>query len=77
MSIQNIGAKATVTLTVEVSVTDSWGPDCPISQIHQQAITSAVGKVTGLLKEGYGSPVWVRLIGQPTVTSIITQTRKV
>lgn len=60
-------AKVQVTLEVEAG---SWGHDCSIGQLHDQAAESGLREVLQLLKEGAGSKC--RIVGKPRVIGIVT-----
>lgn len=42
MSEPRVSVRATVTLTVEIDVSDAWGGDCAMSQVSKQARESAL-----------------------------------
>lgn len=56
--------RATVKLTVEVRVADTW-ETCSLKQIYQQAAESAIGRVTKASVPG------CTIIGVPLVTTIM------
>jgi transcription elongation GreA/GreB family factor len=58
-------ASARVTVTVDVAVTDGWGPECTVSQVYKQAADVAANRIRALAKEG------LTLIGQPKVTAVL------
>ncbi len=80
--------RATVTLTVEVTLPDRWGPDCPLDQVRRQAEESAL-RVVARMDENARlsattctanreSPIrqvmrrW-RIVGKPKVAAIIVE----
>lgn len=65
-------AKARIRLTIEVTLDDSWGSDCSIGQLHDQAAREALAKVSNKL---CATPCPVRwcIIGTPVVSGIITE----
>ncbi|EEJ7233390.1 hypothetical protein S483_001279 [Salmonella enterica subsp. salamae] len=58
---------ATVTLTIQVSNLGSWGPDCPMGQIYNQAIIEAKSRIAKALN---GRDI--KFIGEPVVRAITT-----
>jgi hypothetical protein len=60
------GAK--VTLTLELTNLGSWGPDCKIDQVYQQALGQACGRL-GRLFKGQSD---IRIVGRPVVQAITT-----
>ena len=65
-------AHACVTLTVEVSIGSSWEDDCPLSQIHKQALQEAQEKLKRLFEKERGNGN-LRLVGEAKVTVIIVE----
>lgn len=59
-------AKATVTLTVEVQIGSTWGDDCKLSQVYDQAKTEAINAVRNTFQS------YVTIIGVPEVKAIVT-----
>lgn len=66
-----VQASAVVTLTVKIPVSDTWGSDCQVDQIHRQAKESAIGILNRMRKPNEHVPFTV--IGEPTVTSILVE----
>lgn len=67
-------ATARVTLEVEIKVNATWGPDCSIQQVHQQAAEEAIGRI----RNATSSPMCARnladtikVVGEPKVTAIL------
>lgn len=60
-------ARATIQLTVEVSIPDRWGGDCPLDQVFRQAASEALAKVSRLLGPA------ARVVGEPRVTAVLTE----
>lgn len=58
-------ATAKVTLTVEIQVSSTWGDDCAISQVYDQAEKAARGAIVNAI----GSRVTI--IGTPKVEAIM------
>jgi hypothetical protein len=63
-----MGATATarVTLTVEIDIGSTWGDDCKLSQVYDQAKEQAVTAVKNVFQSR------VTIIGVPTVNAIVT-----
>lgn len=67
--VQKVQASARVTLTVEISVDDTWGNDCRVDQIQRQAAESALGILRRMKEPHRMSPF--KIIGDPKVTMIL------
>lgn len=65
---KNLVTGAKVVVTLEVMETGSWGADCTIGQVHQQAADVAIDKIKRMIGDRAG----VRLLGEPKVTSVST-----
>lgn len=65
-----VGATAVVTLTLEVGAFSSWRADCSVDQIHRQASKEVASAVEKFLRE---KRISVRIVGTPTVRTIITR----
>jgi hypothetical protein len=65
---QSVVAK--VTVSVEIPSGSCWGPDCTMKQIHDQAVTGALGKLRKALTE-----TGIRIVGEPLVTAILADER--
>ncbi len=63
-----VGAKAKVTVMLEVYLNDTWGDECTVAQINKQARASAIG----LLNRAYNGKD-VQIVGVPEVTSVLVQ----
>ena len=72
---KKVTVRAVVTCTVEVTVDDSWGGDCPMSQVSKQARVSAERrlKLVGSAAAGFKDDQKVRFVGEPTVKAIIVE----
>ena len=66
-----VGAKAKITVTVEVFLSDTWGDECTIAQINKQASDSAIG----LLRRAYNGKD-VQITGTPVVTVVLVSEAK-
>lgn len=58
--------KAKVTMTVEVDVPSTWGDECPISQVRDQATTEAKAMVCQSAMRGN-----IKIIGEPEVVALM------
>lgn len=67
-----MSASARVTVTLEITVPDSWGDDCTVAQIYRQAEESARASIAHALR---ASQVKAKVIGTPEVTTVITKKR--
>lgn len=72
--MSDIIGKATVQITVEVSMDSVWGDDCSVGQIFKQASREAVDKLTRNLHNDPNNAPF-RIVGTPIVSGIVT-TRK-
>ena len=63
-----IRTTARVRILLEVSLSDTWGEDCTISQVHKQSKDSALNIVSQMIS---GSMRNVKPIGEPKVEAII------
>lgn len=69
--MSRIQATARVQLTVEVSVGSAWGDDCNLSQVFKQGAEEARNHLINSLKPGEHGRI--RIIGEPKVTGVITE----
>lgn len=67
-----IRAIARVQVTVEVE-TGAWGKECTMEQVHQQAGHSGAQMVRQAMSGKSLDPTPFRIIGEPKVTAIITE----
>lgn len=58
-------SRVRVTVTLEIPISDNWGKDCTVEQIHKQAIDSALVKLNQIVSHG------ARVVGDPLVTMIL------
>lgn len=63
-----IQARARVQVTLDITVPDTWGPDCPTHQIWRQAAESALG----LIENGIPRAV-MQVVGEPRVTAVLAE----
>jgi len=71
MTVEFKKVTARVILTLEIDVADTWGEDCSIKQIHDQATQTAVGMIRQIQDK---NPPWmrmVRVIGTPKIDAVI------
>lgn len=69
-------ARARVTLTVEIDVPDTWGPDCSTGQVFKQASEAAIvalrgGLVLHHLRAGSDTKTPARVVGEPLIRAIL------
>ena len=74
-----VTVRATVRMTLEVEVPDTWGPECTLDQVERQATAAAIGAIARGVTIG-GRPGsdtdpktrgWASVVGQPEVTAIV------
>ena len=67
---EKIKSKARVRLLLEISLSDTWDGDCPLSQVYKQAKDSAANivsqKISGSMKD-------IRVIGEAEVVAILIE----
>ena len=63
---EKVTTVARVTVTIEISLTQPWGSDCPLDQVWKQARDQAVGIVERL--RGNAS---FRIVGDPQVVAVL------
>lgn len=61
-------ATARVQVTIEIDAGSSWGPDCTVAQIQQQAGEEATRRLVDLVA---AARVKANIVGTPKVTTII------
>ena len=59
---------ARVTVTIDMAVGDTWGPDCNLAQVRKQATEAALGK----LRHALGQRDY-QIVGEPIVKAIMTE----
>lgn len=62
---------ARVVVTLELTGLGSWGNDCPLGQVYEQAANAAVGRIKRAMAEK-GPLTGARIIGQPVVTAVMS-----
>jgi hypothetical protein len=65
------GAK--VTLTIELTNLGSWGPDCKLDQVYEQAQRAALGRINRAFRD---DTLNIRLLGPVVVEAITTNLEK-
>jgi len=60
-------ARAKVTLTVEIDILSTWGDDCSLSQVYDQASKQAANAVKNLFKSH------VLIVGEPQVEAVVVR----
>ncbi len=79
MTKKKVRVRAIVVVTLEIPVDDCWGGDCPLSQVHEQAVDSMQGLLRTSVEGNSGTgkqptlPKGTRIVGDPLVRSIITE----
>lgn len=61
-------ATAVATITVRISDLGSWGPDCSVQQVHDQATRAALGAIRNMDKDRR-----LTVIGTPEIKTITTE----
>lgn len=64
--MSRVRAIARVTVTLEITTHDVWGPDCTVGQIKKQATEAAIGMV----HRGIRDP---KIVGEPKVVGVLTE----
>ena len=62
-----MNTKAVVKMQVEVSLYDTWGKECKIDQVFNQASNAAISRVNKALSKDTN----IRILGNPRVDAII------
>ena len=74
MTIAHVGltsnARARVTVTLEIPVSDNWSGTADVNQVVGQAKDSALGRLRAILNSG------ARIVGEPTVTMILVDAKE-
>lgn len=66
--MKRVRATAIVAMNLRVPVPDVWGPECPIEQVHRQAVRSALD----IIKSGRFS-LGELVVGDPVVTQVLVE----
>lgn len=66
--MSTFSATAKVQITIEVDAGSSWGPDCTVSQVHNQAGREAVQRLMNTLA---AAKTRCRVIGEPKVITVM------
>lgn len=66
-----MGTRATVEVTLEIDVQSTWGNDCKLDQVYDQAAREAIGFLNSFNKDNQHQR-W-RIIGKPLVTAITSR----
>lgn len=69
MSEKMVRARARVLVTVEVSLAQPWGGDCPVAQVMKQASANAIQTVENLIRANTN----LRVVEQAKVTAVFTE----
>lgn len=77
--LPHVRAKARVRVILEIEVEDAWGEDCPIGQLHRQAVEEAKEalragvRLDGIASNKTSSNARATVVGTLEVMSIITR----
>ena len=63
---------ARVTLTLDITVGSSWGNDCRLSQVYEQAKVDALGIIDRLRSDHRSQ---IAIVGEPKVVAVIAETK--
>ena len=67
MSENRFKATARATVTVEFSLSDTWGDKCTVEQVIKQGRDSARGAMRNLLQNHPG----IRMVGEPEIVAVL------
>ena len=67
--MKSIKASARVKILLEISLSDRWGSDCTLTQVHKQAKDSARNRLNGIL----AGVADVQIIGKPEAMAILVE----
>lgn len=65
-----MSAKATVSLTVEITLAANWGGDCTVGQVQSQASAAAHGALAKALAQSTDTRIKMMSVGPVTITII-------
>jgi hypothetical protein len=68
---ERTGAIAVVRVSVEVKLSDTWGPETELRQVYKQAEDGAVNK----LRRAF-SDYPIEVVGKPEVTMVIAERKR-
>ena len=73
-----VKVKARVKVTIEIDVSDSWGGDCALEQVHSQAKKSALDRLTLARDIGGGlrEVQDITLVGDMSVVAVLVEDGK-
>lgn len=66
-----ITSTARVKLELEVQVSSTWGSDCSIHQIHEQAEDEARGLIARMVRDSQETRV--KVMGTPEISAVIVK----
>lgn len=66
--MNNPTCRARVQVTLEIDAGSAWGGDCALQQVYDQAGREVIQRLHNALR-----PTEVRIIGEPKVTTVITE----
>lgn len=81
MAEKQVGAKAIVTLTIEIEAKSHWGSDCSAQQIYDQAKSDVLGQLRNsqhgtdgvTQRNALQFANSVQIVGEPTVRTILVE----
>lgn len=72
----NTSARATVQVTLEIDAKGTWSKDTSIAQVDTQAIDSAESTLARLLSIAKEQRYGVRVVGKPSLVSVVLDTKE-
>lgn len=66
--MSTFGATAKVQVTLEIDAGSSWGPECTVSQVRDQAGRESLQRLTAVLA---AAKTRVKIIGEPKVIAVM------
>ena len=67
---------ARIRVTVDVPCDSRWEPNCPVSQVHEQAAKEAKALVEHYLKDSVGRPMPLRVAGPIEVVVVMAEDKR-
>ena len=69
---ENLTARARAVVTVEIPIGGTWGSECRLSQVHDQAADEARGAIRNALTSVH-RPAGFRIVGDIVVTAVLVE----
>jgi hypothetical protein len=66
--MSTFSATAKIQVTVEVDAGSSWGPDCTVAQVRDQAGRESLLRLKNILSQ---SKTDIRIVGEPKVIAVM------